>query len=667
MIPDAPWFTAAELAALGLPGLSTAKRKINELATAERWALRLDSAGRPLARPRRGRGGGTEYHVGVLPPAAATELARRGLIGAPAPAPGPAAANDQPAVQSEAARRWAWFDAQPTSVKTEAGRRLAVIDQMEALEATGLTRTAAVAASAAEAQVSPATLWNWVRATAGAPRADRLPLLAPQRKGGGREAEIDAEAWRVFLSDYLRPERPTLNSCYERCLREYCAPRGIELPHLKSLQRKLEREVPQAVIVARRHGAEALRATLPAQSRSVADLSALELVNIDGHRWDVFVRWPDGAVARPIMVAIQDVYSRKVLSWRIGQTESAVLTRLAFADLFAGFGIPAGCLMDNGRAFASKWITGGISNRFRFKVREEEPTGLLTALGVKVHWAQPFRGQSKPIERAFRDLCDHVAKHPRLAGAWTGNRPDNKPENHGSRAIDLEAFRAVVAAGIEAHNARTGRRTEACHGRLSFDQAFQASYAVSAIGRATPEQLRLALLAADQVSTDRRTGEFSLCGNRYWTPELREIAGQRVVVRFDPDHLHGETHVYGLDGRFIATAPVLARTGFLDVGAAKARARQEADLRKATRKAAELQELMTAQDLAAMLPEPALPAPEPMSPTVIRPVRTRGNAALKPAPLPSSEPAEDAGAVHATERWAAAMERMTPHLRVVEP
>jgi hypothetical protein len=28
--------------------------------------------------------------------------------------------------------------------------------------------------------------------------------------------------------------------------------------------------------------------------------------------------------------------------------------------------------LDNGRAFASKWITGGANTRFRFKVREED-------------------------------------------------------------------------------------------------------------------------------------------------------------------------------------------------------------------------------------------------------------------------------------------------------
>ena len=42
---------------------------------------------------------------------------------------------------------------------------------------------------------------------------------------------------------------------------------------------------------------------------------------------------------------------------------------------------------------------------------ENVDDGLLTSLGIKIHWALPFRGSSKPIERSFRDLCDTVAKH----------------------------------------------------------------------------------------------------------------------------------------------------------------------------------------------------------------------------------------------------------------
>lgn len=662
------WFTAAELAALKLPGLSTAKRKINELAQAERWALRTDRAGMPLARARQSRGGGTEYNVAVLPPQTTSAMVRRGLLGLAEARDAGVPANDMSESgggdRTAQGQLWSWFDLQADSVKAEAGARLAMLDEIEALEGAGMTRTAAVETVAAHHGLGASTLWGHLNLIAGADRADRLPLLAPQRKGGGKAAEVDEGAWSFLISDYLRPERPTFASCYYRCLREYCAPRGLELPHQKTLFRKVEREVPAAVVTLKRHGADALRNTVPAQQRSVADMNALDLVNIDGHRWDVFVRWPDGHVARPMMVAIQDVYSRKFLSWRIDETESSVLTRLAFADLFRDWGIPKACLMDNGRAFASKMITGGAKTRFRFSIKEEEPTGLLTSLGVRIHWATPYRGQSKPIERAFRDLCDSVAKHPAFAGAYTGNRPDAKPENYGDRAIDLETFKRVVKAGMKAHNARPGRNTEIAAGRSSFDQVFESSYARAPVGKASPEQLRMALLASKVVSTDRKDGSLNAYGNVWWSPAMSELSGRKVILRYDPDDLTAPVHVYGLDGRYLAEAALQGRTAFLDAGAAHARARQEGAVRKAAKQAAELQQLLTAAQLAEMMPDLPDDPEEAPSPSVIRPVRVRGNAVLKPAEDALSP---DPSTLTTNDRWARAVERMgAPALRVVE-
>lgn len=614
------WFTAAELAELRLPGLPGTKRKINERAAGEGWALRTDAAGAPLARPRAARGGGLEYHVDVLPPAARAALAAKGVG---------AIADVAAAPESAGARAWAWFEAQGSKTKDETRHRLRVIATVEAYEAAGFTRTAAVAETAARYQLGASTLWSWLSAIEGVARADRLPRLAPRRCGGGAEVEVDADVWQLLISDYLRPEKPSFTSCYRRA-KAFADDMGVPIPIERTLRRKVERDIDPRLIIARRKGAEALRQVLPPQQRSVADLHALEYVNIDGHKWDVFVRWPDGRVGRPLMVAIQDLYSRKILAWRIDESESALSTRLVFADLFAAYGIPRGCVMDNGRAFASKTITGGAKSRYRFKIKDEEPTGVLVALGIEVRWATPYRGQSKPIERAFRDLCDAIAKHPALAGAYTGNRPDAKPENYGARAVDIEEFRRIVDLGIAEHNAREGRRTETARGR-SFDATFAESYATAPIGKASPEQLRLALLTAEDIRCDRQSGAIALEGNRYWTPELGDHAGERVTVRFDPDNLHGEVHVYHRDGRFIATAPVLEATGFFDKASAVARRKQEADLRRTVREIEQKQNLLDAAAIAALLPDHPDEAPI-APPAVIRPVRHRGQtaAALKP-------------------------------------
>lgn len=647
------WFTAAEIADLALPGLPKAKRKVNERAAEENWALKVDAAGMPLAQPRQGRGGGLEYHHSLLPAAARAELIRRGITMETA---GDAANDEGPGRRSTL---WAWFEGQSAKVKADAQHRAGVIEHFEQFQRAGMSRTMAAAAAADISSTSVATIWNWLKLIEGIDPADRLPHLAPRRQGGGAEAEIDDVAWAMLKSDYLRPEKPTFSSCYWRMRKQYAEPRGLKVPHERTLLRKLEREVDGRLIIAKRNGMEALRQTLPPQKRSVAMLHAMELVNIDGHKFDVFVQFPDGTIGRPIMVAIQDIFSRKFLSWRIGQTESAVQTRLAFADLFQKFGIPKGCLLDNGRAFASKWITGGAKSRFRFKIREDEPTGLLTSLGIQIHWAMPYRGQSKPIERGFRDLCDWISRGPECAGAYTGNRPDAKPENYGDRAIPLADFLAIVERGMHVHNSREGRDTETARGR-SFDAAFAESYAVAPIGKATASDLRLALLTGEQLRGDRKNGTVTIAGNRYWSPELSQVAGQLLTVRFDPDDLTKDIHVYSQDDRYICSAPVLEMTGFLDVASAKLRAKQEAELRRDIRDIERRERLLSAEQIAAMLPAYADEAELPR-PTVNRAVRHRGNtaAALKPRSEPSQMPVRD----EVFGRMATAALRLVPNER----
>lgn len=600
------WLTAAELAAFGLPGLPGDKRSINRRAREERWASRLCAEGGLLVRDRAGRGGGAEYHVSLLPGEARLELERRGVIAVQA---------DEP--ESGRDNAWAWLDEQKASVREEAQKRLQIINTIEVLCQSGSTQTAAVAVAAKESCIGKSTILGWLKLVRGVARADWLPALAPRRKGGGVKADIAEELWIAFRSDYLRASAPTMTSVYDR-VAAIAAEKGLSMPSERTFRRRLESEVAPEVIVLKREGEEALRRSVPANRRSVAHLHALEWVNVDGHKFDVFVRRPDGKIVRPIMVAIQDIYSRKMLAWRVGCEESAIQTRLAFADLFREHGIPHHCLLDNGRAFASKWITGGAKSRFRFKIKPEEPTGLLTGLGIRIHWALPYRGQSKPIERGFRDLCDRIAKHPICEGAYTGNSPMAKPENYGSRAVEWDAFVKLVDEGMAAHNARTGRRTEVAQGR-SFDEVFAESYATSRISKAAPEQLRLALLAADNALINRQTGQIDIHGNRYWARELSAIRGERVTVRFDPDNLHSSIHVYDLEGRYIVEAPLLTDTGFADAAGAKEAAKREAGYRKSVKAMAEAEDLISAEALA-QLQAGSKPAPKPEA-RVIAPVR----------------------------------------------
>ncbi len=355
------------------------------------------------------------------------------------------------------------------------------------------------------------------------------------------------------------------------------------------------------------------------------------------------------------MIAFTDIYSGKFLAWRLSLTANSHTVQLTFGDLVERYGIPKAALLDNGREFAAKVFTGGAPTRFRFKIKEDDIPGLLPMLGVKVHWATPYSGQSKPIERAFRDLCDRVAKHPAFEGAYTGNKPDAKPENYGNRAIPLDEFQAVLNEEMEAHNARPGRRSEVAFGR-SFNEVVEEGYKATPIRKATAEQRRLWLMGAEGVRAKNTNGELSLQGSRYWSEWMYRVAGKKVVARFDPDNLHAGLHVYDLEGHYLGHAATVAKGGFLSVEDGRELARKKRRLVKADKDAAQAEKELTAAEIAARLRaagEDVTPDDLPEA-DVVQLVQTHKAAPKVSKPL--NQPSVATPVSRLADRWAASQD-----------
>lgn len=524
---------------------------------------------------------------------------------------------------------WAWYDRRPGSLKDEAAHRLVIVQALAAALEDGQPLALARCAIAAEHGVSDNTLHRWWQRVKDHQRHDWLPLLVPHTTGRTATAPCANEAWEFFKADYLRLEQPSAAACYQR-LQRAAAEHGWGVPSLKTLLRRI-RKLPATVRILTREGENALLRTYPAQQRTVQALCALEWINGDGYQHNVFVRWPDGSIARPKTWFWQDVYSRMLLAYRTDTTEHTELVRLSFGDLVERYGIPGHATIDNTRAAANKWMTGGVANRYRFKIKEEEPLGVFAQLGVQVHWTSVFKGkghgQAKPIERAFGvgGMGEMVDKHPAFSGAWTGNNPQAKPEDYGRRAVPIDTFNKVLADEVRAFNARTGRRTEICGGVLSFEAAFNESYQRATITKARADQRRLWLLAAEHV-TVQRDGSVTLDAgalvgqgrNRYYSGALLEWAGHGIVVRFDPQSLHGEVYCYHPDGRYIDAAVCIENAGFGDADAGREHSRARRSFMKAAKEQAAAEQRMDALETARYLP--VTPESEVPHATVIRPV-----------------------------------------------
>lgn len=579
--PAKEWWSAAELADARLPDLPTTKRKINQRAEVEGWA---QQAGK--ARQRKARGGGVEYHYTVLPMRARLALLAESKAPEPKRLPEDA---------------WSDFEGLSSKAKAKAEARLLVMQEVAKCEAAGMTRTEAVRAVVASADASEKTVWNWISMIEGVSAADWLAYLAPRNRGSkARSTPVDPEFWALLKSAWLQPEGPDFTACYE-WVSEIAKKEGLAVPPIWQVRRKRDKEISKPTEIYWRKGAEALRRYYPHQDRDKSAMTALECVCGDYHKFDVFVRWPGEALpVRPQGVFFSDIYSGKLLSYRLSLTPNSHTVQLTIGDLVERYGIPQNALLDNGREFAAKALTGGTETRFRFKIREDDIPGLLPKLDVNVIWATPYSGQSKPIERAFRDLCSRVAKHPAFSGAYTGNRPDAKPENYGSAAIPLAEFEEVLAKEVDKHNARPGRRSEVAYGR-SFDEVFNASYEANPIRKATAEQRRMWLLRAEGVRANAKNGEIKIMGSRFWAEWMYQIAGQKVVACFDPDNLHKDLHVYSMDGPYIGAAECVERGEFLSVEDAREVARKRNKFIKSTRESAKAEQEYSAAEIAARL------------------------------------------------------------------
>jgi putative transposase len=622
------FFTLSEILPFVGEALPASMSKLAELAADWRSDPRR-------ARMRWGKGGGYEYHVSLLPASVQASLGlsdpsqRLGgtvvpsssggvgtdvslIEGVKNPSPVPSghllpqgekesgSTNLQP-LNTPSNALWSAFERLSKRQQDQAATRQNAVNAVHGM--VNVSKACAIALVAKQIGVSNRTLWNWVKQTADICRTDRLAALASKRVGRTTLAPCDPHAWDYLVADYLRVEKPKFEVCYYRLTRAALEHGWAPVPSSKTLKRRLEREFPRAVTMLAREGREAVQRIYPHQTRSKAHFHWLQAINGDGHKFDVFVKWQDGSIARPMMVGFQDLYSGVILSHRIDKTENKECVRLAMADLVERWGIPEECWLDNGRSFASKWITGRMATRYRFKIKDEEPAGIMEQLGIKVHWATPYHGQAKPIERAWGDLCEEVSKHPQFAGAYTGKNTVSKPENYASKAIDEGVFRAVVAREIAAHNAKSGRRTATTKGR-SFMATLEESLAHSdtLIRKATAAQRRMLLLAAEGVTARAPTGEIVLEGNRYWAEALPDYMGQKLIIRFDPQDLKAQVAVYSLDGRFICEAVNQGEAGFDDMDAAREHGKARKSYIKATKAVLDAQRRLGIEDVAAFSP-----------------------------------------------------------------
>ncbi|EFT7012708.1 transposase domain-containing protein [Escherichia coli] len=619
------WFSAKKLE--GLIGLPKSSSAISRKARLEQWVFRQIHGVRGVAY---------EFHISSLPKETqAALLLRQGEIETSMGRFEIA----RPTLEAHDYDRealWSKWDNASDSQRRLAEKWLPAVQAADEMLNQGISTKTAFATVAGHYQVSASTLRDKYYQVQKFAKPDWAAALVDGRGASRRnvhKSEFDEDAWQFLIADYLRPEKPAFRKCYER-LELAAREHGWNIPSRATAFRRIQ-QLNEAMVVACREGEHALMHLIPAQQRTVEHLDAMQWINGDGYLHNVFVRWFNGDVIRPKTWFWQDVKTRKILGWRCDVSENIDSIRLSFMDVVTRYGIPEDfhITIDNTRGAANKWLTGGAPNRYRFKVKEDDPKGLFLLMGAKMHWTSVVAGkgwgQAKPVERAFGvgGLEEYVDKHPALAGAYTGPNPQAKPDNYGDRAVDAELFLKTLAEGVAMFNARTGRETEMCGGKLSFDDVFEREYARTIVRKPTEEQKRMLLLPAEAVNVSRK-GEFALkvggslkgAKNVYYNMALMNAGVKKVVVRFDPQQLHSTVYCYTLDGRFICEAECLSPVAFNDAAAGREYRRRQKQLKSATKAAIKAQKQMDALEVAELLPQIAEPeAPESRIVGIFRP------------------------------------------------
>ncbi|CNJ73667.1 transposase [Yersinia pseudotuberculosis] len=362
------WVTAQEC--VGLPGLPSMQHNIR---------ANLDKL---AGEERRKRAGSKafEYHINCLPPVARAAVLK---------AQGTVEINNQhfdiikrPSDAYCRESLWQHWNNASNKQREKAREKCEAVIAVAGLIDSSIDTLTAFDSVGEALNVSSANVRRWYYLAKPFDRTDWLAALVSKhgqcmtaRKM--KEAECSAEAWDFFLADFLRLEQPALRTCYAR-LEEAAAAHNWTIPSLSSLRRKLEREVPAEQVVLLREGQHAVMRLYPAQERSVLELDAMEWINGDGYQHNVFVRWFNGEIIRPKTWVWQDIRTRKILGYRTDVSENSDSIRLALADVVEQYGIPKHITIDNTRAAANKWMTGGVPNRYRFKVKEDDPAWFQT-------------------------------------------------------------------------------------------------------------------------------------------------------------------------------------------------------------------------------------------------------------------------------------------------
>jgi hypothetical protein len=410
--------------------------------------------------------------------------------------------------------------------------------------------------AAAGTKCSRPTLYNYQRDFR---REGMAGLVDPRWLKNKRQAapQEDDPFFSYLRRLYLKRPPKSLQWCFD-VAEQKAIEEGWNYPSFKTCQRYIAR-LPRQLVVWAREGKKAFEDKCePYIERDYASLAANDWWCSDEHKFDVMVRVPgqESKFFRPRITGWEDLASRKIISWKITLHDANTDVVLeTFQAAASKYGVPLHVLVDNGKPYDNEQ-TQGVSKHKRLrgeKINYERMDGAFVLLGLKVHHAKSYHGQSKPIERAFRTVCDRFAK---TCPTYCGNKPANRPEDlqkklNAGQAPTFDEFVARFESWLEHDYHNRG------HGGDAMDDKTPNQVYRQRAATARPvlaESLRLACMSRFGPRTVGKGGVVHQ-GMHYggFDAAVQKYHGQQVMVAVDRGDL-SYVLVLDLDGKLIGRA-----------------------------------------------------------------------------------------------------------------
>lgn len=456
----------------------------------------------------------------------------------------------------------------------------------------GDDRTAYTESFALEHGLSPRTLYrmqqNYLQASAWALKYERLiggnydyfKALSLSRKPKESNTfpsltpEVKALIENVWFDRKFRANRGSIEMLYSK-LEEIAKRDNLDrLPSYQTVARYIRYLMDDcggrsAAYLQERGQREWKNRMMMKGQRDIKSIPVMGIVQGDEHTFDCWVSYThrNGRVTaiRPKLVAWIDMRSRVIMGDVMCRDGNAQILKQSFIKMIYSYGVPEYILIDNGKDYTAREMTGRARNDRGGKGElsfDSETVGFYRSIGVKDDMRSlPYEPWSKAqIERFFGTVC---ATFTKWIDSYTGTMTASRTENKVKKDIDGMLARGELFTMDEFYGLWEKWLNEVYHVRVHGGLKAAGEEWTKPIELFENCEERYARPAppesyAELLMMKSHRAYVSNVGIRRWNQTymdecLYPYIGQHVDVKYNPEDT-SKLYVYTTDGRKIGEA-----------------------------------------------------------------------------------------------------------------